>query len=92
MPIPARHMRRYERPDAAHLQDHGDRTDNKGDAQNRCQDLRPAQALSRDPLNVMVNENSGADGGQITEAPCKNVWKHPTAGIDEKDPLKNPCG
>ena len=62
MPIAARHMRRYERPDAAHLQDRGDRTDNKGDAQDRCQDLRPAQALSRDPLNVMVNENSGADG------------------------------
>ena len=55
-------MRRYERPDAAHLQDHGDRTDNKGDAQDHRRNLRLAQALSRDPLNVMVNENSGADG------------------------------
>ena len=62
MPIATRHMRRYERPDAAHLQDRSDRTDNKGDAQDHRQDLRPAQALSRDPLPGMVNQNGGADG------------------------------
>jgi hypothetical protein len=40
----------------------------------------------------MMNENSGTDGSQITEEPCKNVWKHPAAGIDETGSTKNPCG
>ena len=69
-------LRRYERPDAAHLQDRGDRADNKGDAQDHRQDLRPAQALFRDPLNVMVNENSDADGSQITECMEASHGRH----------------
>lgn len=65
-------MRRYDRADAARLQNRDDRTEDKRDAQDRRQDPRPAQVLSRDPLSLIVDQNSGADESQIAEDPCKN--------------------